>query len=188
MPFIRLETNLPSTPEAAFELSLSVDAHTSSMRGSGERAIAGVTSGEMALGDTVTWRARHFGFPFTMTSRISTHEAPDRFVGRTAGELSSIAVLGGPGDPMASLRWLPHQRRGNGMTNDFWRKWLVGISAGAVLGLLIGLIVTWLTDMSGLWGNPFAYVAAGIFLGAMSSGLSRTQTDDESDTSRGHND
>lgn len=80
MPFIRLETNLPSTREAAFELSLSVDAHTSSMSRSGERAIAGVTSGGMTLGDTVTWRARHFGFPFTMTSRISAHEAPDRFV------------------------------------------------------------------------------------------------------------
>lgn len=80
MPFIRLETNLPSTRGAAFDLSLSVDAHTSSMSESGERAIAGVTSGGMALGDTVTWRARHFGLPFTMTSRISAHEAPDRFV------------------------------------------------------------------------------------------------------------
>lgn len=80
MPFIRLETKLPSTREAAFELSLSIDAHTSSMSGSGERAVAGVTSGGMTLGDTVTWRARHFGFPFTMTSRISAHEAPDRFV------------------------------------------------------------------------------------------------------------
>lgn len=34
----------------------------------------------MALGDTVTWRARHFGIPFTMTSRITEHDAPVRFV------------------------------------------------------------------------------------------------------------
>lgn len=50
------------------------------MADSGERAIAGVTSGAMGLGDTVTWRARHFGIPFTMTSAISAYEEPRRFV------------------------------------------------------------------------------------------------------------
>lgn len=34
----------------------------------------------MALGDAVTWRARHFGIPFTMTSRITEFIAPSRFV------------------------------------------------------------------------------------------------------------
>lgn len=33
-----------------------------------------------ALGDTVTWRGRHFGIPFTMTSAITAYEAPHRFV------------------------------------------------------------------------------------------------------------
>src|SRR4051794_38388546 len=69
-----------ATPAACFGLSLSVDAHTSSMSRSGERAVAGVTSGALRLGDTVTWRARHFGLPFTMTSRISEYDAPHRFV------------------------------------------------------------------------------------------------------------
>jgi ligand-binding SRPBCC domain-containing protein len=50
------------------------------MAGSSERAVAGITSGVMGLGDTVTWRARHFGVPFTMTSVISNYEAPHRFV------------------------------------------------------------------------------------------------------------
>lgn len=50
------------------------------MSDSGERAIAGVTSGAMRRGDSVTWRARHFGIPFTMTSVISQHDAPHRFV------------------------------------------------------------------------------------------------------------
>jgi ligand-binding SRPBCC domain-containing protein len=50
------------------------------MSASGERAIRGVTSGLLRLGDTVTWRARHFGVPFAMTSRISGYEAPYRFV------------------------------------------------------------------------------------------------------------
>lgn len=80
MPTIRLETKIPASAEACFVLSLTVDAHAESMKRSGERAVAGVTSGVMKLGDTVTWRARHFGIPFTMTSRISAHEAPHRFV------------------------------------------------------------------------------------------------------------
>ncbi len=63
-----------------FELSLSVDAHTASMRGSGERAVGGVTSGIMKLGDTVTWRGRHFGIVFVMTSAITAYQYPCRFV------------------------------------------------------------------------------------------------------------
>jgi ligand-binding SRPBCC domain-containing protein len=63
-----------------FDLSLSVDAHTASMRTSGERAIGGVTSGTMKLGDTVTWRARHFGITFRMTSAITEYQYPGRFV------------------------------------------------------------------------------------------------------------
>jgi len=80
VPRIELTTEIPATPGRCFELSLSVDAHQSSMSDSGERAIAGVTSGVMRLGDSVTWGARHFGIPFTMTSVISQYDAPYRFV------------------------------------------------------------------------------------------------------------
>lgn len=80
MPRIELVTEIPSSPEACFELSLSVDAHQASMSDSGERVVEGVKSGVMRLGDTVTWRARHFGIPFTMTSVISEFDAPRRFV------------------------------------------------------------------------------------------------------------
>jgi len=68
--------------EAVFDLSLDVDAHLRSMRRSGERAVAGVTSGPMNLGDQVTWKARHFAIPFTMTSKIVELERPTRFVDR----------------------------------------------------------------------------------------------------------
>ena len=57
----RVETLIAAGVEDCFNLSISVDAHTASMENSGERAIAGVTNGPMSLGDTVTWRARHFG-------------------------------------------------------------------------------------------------------------------------------
>ena len=63
-----------------FDVSLSIDAHVASMADSGERAVAGVTSGSIGLGETVTWRARHFGVWFTMTSQITELERPNRFV------------------------------------------------------------------------------------------------------------
>ncbi|WP_163544841.1 SRPBCC family protein [Occultella kanbiaonis] len=80
MPTIRLQTLIAAPVEACFELSLSVDAHTASMARSDERAIGPVTSGVLGPGESVTWRARHFGIPFTMTSRIVEHEPPHRFV------------------------------------------------------------------------------------------------------------
>jgi len=62
-----------------FEKSLSIDAHASSMADSAERAIGGVTSGQISLGEQVTWRARHFGVPVRMTSEISELDAPAAF-------------------------------------------------------------------------------------------------------------
>ena len=63
-----------------FDVSLSIDAHVASMADSRERAIGGVVRGSIGLGETVTWRARHFGFWFTMTSRITELDRPRRFV------------------------------------------------------------------------------------------------------------
>ena len=77
---IVLTTHVRASVDACFTLSLSVDAHTSSMGASGERAVAGVTSGVMGAGDTVTWEARHFGLPFRMTPKITEYERPRRFV------------------------------------------------------------------------------------------------------------
>ncbi len=75
-----LRTVIRARAEECFRLSLSVDAHTASMGRSKERAVAGVTQGEMALGQSVTWRARHFGIPFRMTSAITAYDRPHRFV------------------------------------------------------------------------------------------------------------
>ncbi|WDG17172.1 SRPBCC family protein [Microbacterium sp. Clip185] len=66
--------------ERLFDQSLSIDAHVESMARSGERAVAGVTSGLIGLGETVTWSARHFGWRFRMTSKITALEHPRRFV------------------------------------------------------------------------------------------------------------
>lgn len=74
------QTQIDADPARCFDLSLSVDAHTTSMRSSGERAVAGVTTGQLAHGDTVTWRARHFGVWFRMTSAITVYDRPHQFV------------------------------------------------------------------------------------------------------------
>lgn len=66
--------------ERLFDACLSIDEHVASMQGSGEQAIGGVTSGSIGLDETVTWRARHFGIWFTMTSRITSLDRPRRFV------------------------------------------------------------------------------------------------------------
>ena len=50
------------------------------MSQSAERAVDGTTEGQIELGEQVTWRARHFGFTFHMTSRITEMERPRWFV------------------------------------------------------------------------------------------------------------
>lgn len=73
-------TVIDAPVETVFDLSLSIDAHLDSMAESNERAIGGVTSGQIGLGETVTWRATHFRIPFTMTSRVTELDRPNRFV------------------------------------------------------------------------------------------------------------
>jgi len=75
-----LETIIRATPEAVFDASLDVDAHLASMEESGEEAVAGVTSGQIGLGETVTWKAKHFGITWKMTSTVSELDRPHRFV------------------------------------------------------------------------------------------------------------
>ncbi|MFJ3956020.1 SRPBCC family protein [Arthrobacter sp. NPDC090010] len=71
---------IKAPPELLFALSLDVDAHTGSMAASGERAVAGVTTGRLGPGETVTWEARHFGVRIRMTSRISEYRESSFFV------------------------------------------------------------------------------------------------------------
>lgn len=73
-------TRTAAPVEQIFDASLSIDHHLESMRTSGERAVDGVTSGQIGLGESVTWRARHFGIRFTMSSRVTELERPRRFV------------------------------------------------------------------------------------------------------------
>lgn len=58
---IRVSTLIAAPVERVFLLSLSVDLHVESARGSRERAVAGVTTGLVRNGEHVTWSGRHFG-------------------------------------------------------------------------------------------------------------------------------
>ncbi|MEV0584601.1 SRPBCC family protein [Nonomuraea sp. NPDC050310] len=80
MPRFEVDTLIHAPVELVFDTSLSVETHTASMRASRERAVAGVTSGRLALGDQVTWQARHFGLPWRLTSTISAYVRPSFFV------------------------------------------------------------------------------------------------------------
>lgn len=79
MPVIELKTEVHAPIERTFDLARSVELHMSSTSQTGERAVAGVTSGLMALGEEVTWRARHFGIWQHLTSRITMFERPWHF-------------------------------------------------------------------------------------------------------------
>ncbi|PYJ87985.1 MAG: cell division protein [Verrucomicrobia bacterium] len=79
MPVIHLITRIHAPIQRVFDLSRSVDLHAVSTAHTGERAVAGVLGGLMALEQEVTWRARHFGIWQNLTSRITAFEPPAYF-------------------------------------------------------------------------------------------------------------
>jgi ligand-binding SRPBCC domain-containing protein len=76
---IELSTAIAAPLDRCFDLSRSIDLHMASTDWTGERAIAGVTSGPIGAGQEVTWRGRHFGLTIHHTSRITEFESPIHF-------------------------------------------------------------------------------------------------------------
>jgi ligand-binding SRPBCC domain-containing protein len=115
--------------EEAFDRSRSIDAHTASMAASHERAVAGVTSGLIGLGEEVTWRAWHFGVPIRMTSRITRMDSPTVFVDeQVAGPFASFRH---------EHRFEPSERCGTVMTDHVRFAAPFGI-AGRAAELVVG--------------------------------------------------
>lgn len=79
MARIELSTRIAAPLERCFDLARSVDLHVRSTSATGERAVAGKTSGLLELGDEVTWRARHFGVRQSLSGRISAYDRPRYF-------------------------------------------------------------------------------------------------------------
>lgn len=79
MQIVTLETKIAAPIERCFLLSLSIDLHLATVAHTEERAIAGTMSGLIGMGESVTWRGRHFGLMLTHTSKITHYERPYRF-------------------------------------------------------------------------------------------------------------
>lgn len=70
MTTIKLTTKIKADKQTVFDLSRNIDLHQSSMKGSKEKAISGKVSGLIELGETVTFKGKHFGFYLTQQSKI----------------------------------------------------------------------------------------------------------------------
>lgn len=76
---LKLEAVVHAPIERCFDLSRSIDLHVHTLGKTGERAIAGVTSGLIGDSEEVTWRGRHFGLWLRHSSRITVFERPRYF-------------------------------------------------------------------------------------------------------------
>ncbi len=79
MPKIILRTEIKAEKNVVFDLSRSIDLHKISTKHTDEEAIAGKTSGLIGLGESVTWKARHFGAYRILTSKITELDFPNYF-------------------------------------------------------------------------------------------------------------
>lgn len=79
MPVINLTTRIHAPPGICFQLALNVDLHAVSTQQTQEKIVAGVRTGVLQLGDSVTFRARHFGIWQTLTSKVTELDAPHYF-------------------------------------------------------------------------------------------------------------
>ncbi|MGA5300162.1 SRPBCC family protein [Nucisporomicrobium flavum] len=77
---IEVVSLINAAPGTVFDLELDVDVHADSVAGSRETATTTTGHRQLTLGDDVTFRARHFGVRWRMTSRIQAYERPSRFV------------------------------------------------------------------------------------------------------------
>ena len=88
---LTLVTDIAAPAERCFDLARSVEAHLQSGEASGERAVDGRLSGELQLGETVTWEARHLGVRRRLTVRITAFDRPRFFQDRmTRGAFKSF--------------------------------------------------------------------------------------------------
>ncbi|MFC9708354.1 cell division protein [Paenibacillus sp. NPDC056933] len=67
--------------ERCFDYARDIDIHTQTVwKHTREQAVAGVTTGRIGEGDTVTFEASHFGVRQRLTSRIAEYNRPYLFV------------------------------------------------------------------------------------------------------------
>jgi ligand-binding SRPBCC domain-containing protein len=77
-----IERVIRAAPDRVYAASLDPQLHVRTMARYGETMVAGPDGGIFAEGSTVTWRARHFGLPFHLTSVVFDLDPPRRFCDR----------------------------------------------------------------------------------------------------------
>lgn len=85
MPEIVLETQINAPAEVCFDLMRDIRLHTETTAQTNEKAIAGVTSGQISLGQTVTFEGVHFGIKQRLTVKVVEFERPRLFVDEMTG-------------------------------------------------------------------------------------------------------
>lgn len=76
---IVLKTNINAPISRCFDLSTSIDLHKISASKSKEEAIEGISEGLIKMGETVVWKAKHFGLWHRMKVKITNYERPRTF-------------------------------------------------------------------------------------------------------------
>jgi len=79
MPIIDVSTFISAPVEVCFDLARDIDLHVASTQGTDEKAVGGVTSGLIGLGEEVTGEATHCGSRQRLTSRITLFDRPYHF-------------------------------------------------------------------------------------------------------------
>ena len=80
MPTLTVETYIDAPIAVCFDLARDIGIHCQTASGTQERAVAGVTTGLIGLGEEVTFEAVHFGIRQRLTSRITQFDPPHSFV------------------------------------------------------------------------------------------------------------
>lgn len=81
-PSFVVQRVIRATPARVYAASLDPRLHVRTMARYGETMVAGPEGGVFTEGSTVTWRARHFGIPFRLTSVVFDLDPPHGFSDR----------------------------------------------------------------------------------------------------------
>ena len=79
MTTITVETYIQVPIEVCFDLTRDIGIHCLTAARTKERAVAGVTTGMIGLGEEVTFEGVHFGIRQRLTARIVQFDRPHRF-------------------------------------------------------------------------------------------------------------
>jgi ligand-binding SRPBCC domain-containing protein len=79
MPVIEIETQIRAPRERCFDLARSIEFHVVTAGKTRETAVSGRTTGLIGAGESVSWRARHFGVWQRLTVKVTAFDRPRHF-------------------------------------------------------------------------------------------------------------